>query len=109
MSLKVSIKNAKWIEKVYWYKERQFYQGIKNYKADIKIDTSISKIGSNEWPTINKWHKSFQKWFGRQNNGNHPNRTANRKIKTKQHIRLWNNIKYTKLHITEIPERETEE
>lgn len=31
------------------------------------------------------------------------------KIKTKQHIRLWNNIKYTELHITEIPERETEE
>ena len=49
-------------------------------------------------------------WLGRQNNGNHPIRTADRKPNEKEYesnIRaLWDNIKQANVWITEIPEGE---
>ena len=51
----------------------------------------------------------MSKWSGRQNNGNHPIRTEDRRTNEKNESNIWNlwdNIKHADLRIIGIPEEE---
>ena len=72
-----------------------------------------SRVKGNE--EQDEWSRGTNKWFGRQNNGNHPIRTADRKpnenkiiIKRNPSV-IYRIIESTNLHIIGIPEVEEKE